>query len=201
MAATFVCFVYFEGHPTFPNPVLYTIDRIDGPVNGIFHELKGQELKDKILASSEVALALGVEPGSISEVPGKITTFNNPAYKDTITRRFYFEHPAAPDSEEDDLYGCIDVVKFTYFCDMIPLVPMWSSHIADPSEFLKEMIDTVNRDEDPVKSDIEVMNVDVMLSEICTKFEVDRDKAIDILSCFGFEIDGKFTPIIKRRIQ
>ena len=198
MAATFVCFVYFEGHPTFPNPVLYTIDRIDGPVDGIGIY---QNFKDKILSSGKVALTLGVEQGSLCEVHGKITTFENPAYKDTLTRRFYFEHPAAPDSEEDDLYGCIDVVKFTYFCDMIPLVPMWSSHIADPSEFLKEMIDTVNRDEDPVKSDIEIMNVDAMLSEICTKFEVDRDKAIDILSCFGFEIDGKFTPIIKRRIQ
>jgi len=142
---------------------------------------------------------------------------SNDADKDGHICRYF----AAFESDQDDLddqYMAIDIINMNENGPSIemltsPLAPLDSESITVgklkdfPNRYLIYHIDTLkpfDEDEEDEKAPQEngkvpIINIDALVKGVTKVLghPIEKDEVMGILKCFGFEVDGKFVPIIK----
>lgn len=158
---------------------------------------------------------LGLKTDEI--VKGPLEASYNPADEDTAICRYF----AAFESDQDDLddqYMSIDIINMGDDCLSInrltsPLIPLSSESITVgklkdfPNRYLIYHIDTVkpfDEEEGDEKAKQEngkvpIIDIDALVKGVTQVLghPIEKDEVMGILKCFGFEVDGKFVPIIK----
>ena len=137
--------VYWEGSPAFPYPSSGRCDKIEVDDTKVAEIARAAEkIKNAMFSSALVAMLIGVDFDQVTELVGLHKTIRLP--NATIHRQFF--EVAAITDEDDDKYGCVDVLvydRYAKYSGVYATQPLYiaGTNYSDAKSYLQGEIDTV----------------------------------------------------------